>query len=271
MTNRRIDRREVVGVAGAGILGALLTGCSRSIPSSTLEGDQRTPEEAKMGEQEWLACTDPQKMLDFLLGQVSDRKLRLFAVACCRSVWHLLNGPSARNGVEVAERFADGAASLQEMAAAGDAAGDAPWPAIRAGNPYAECVAHAAIWATATDATTAAHVASRFARGCDQDKKRPDGTAIATHPEEERRQTHLLRDIVGNPFRSVRINPAWRSAEVLALAQGIYDERAFAKMPELATELEKVDCSDAVLLTHCRDRGPHARGCWVLDLLLGKK
>jgi hypothetical protein len=257
-------------VAGAAVLGAFVAGCSRGDPSAVPAADGRAPREVELGEQEWLACTDPHRMQEFLQGRASDRKLRLFAVACCRSVWPLLSDPASRTAVEVAERFADGAASQREMDEAGDAAGDAPWPAIRAGNPYAECVAHAAIWATATDAGTAAEVASGFARGCNQDNRRPDGTCIATHPEEERRQALLLRDIMGNPFRPARVEPAWRSAQVLALARSIYDGHAFARMPELATALETAGCGDQAVLTHCRGPGPHARGCWVLDLLLGK-
>jgi hypothetical protein len=70
-----------------------------------------------MTEQEWLACMHPRPMLDFLSGKASERKLRLFAVACCRRVWPQLTGPSGREAVERSERFADGQAGPEELAA----------------------------------------------------------------------------------------------------------------------------------------------------------
>ena len=75
-----------------------------------------------MTEAEWLACTNPKPMLEFLEGKVSERKLRLFACACCRKVWHLLKEPCLPVAVELAEQFADSQASVEELAVASDAA-----------------------------------------------------------------------------------------------------------------------------------------------------
>ena len=69
-----------------------------------------------MTDQEWLACTDPQAMLEFLRGQTSDRKLRLFACASCRRIWPLMEDNRTRMAVEVAERYADGWINEEELA-----------------------------------------------------------------------------------------------------------------------------------------------------------
>jgi hypothetical protein len=83
-------------------------------------------------------------------------------------------------------------------------------------------------------------------------------------------QTALLRDIFGNPFRPVAVDPAWLTSDVLALAKGIYEDRAFDRMPILADALQEAGCDSDDILNHCRGPGPHARGCWVVDLILGK-
>jgi hypothetical protein len=84
------------------------------------------------------------------------------------------------------------------------------------------------------------------------------------------RQVTLLRDIFGNPFRPITIEAAWQTANVVALAQAIYDERAFDRMPILGDALEDAGCTNANMLMHCRQPGEHVRGCWVVDLVLGK-
>ena len=79
-----------------------------------------------------------------------------------------------------------------------------------------------------------------------------------------------MRCIFGNPFRPVTFDPIWRTATVTSLAQAIYDERAFDRLPILADALEDAGCTCAEMLEHCRQPSQHARGCWVVDLLLGK-
>jgi hypothetical protein len=80
----------------------------------------------------------------------------------------------------------------------------------------------------------------------------------------------ILREIFGNPFYSATVDPAWLTPTVVGLAQVIYDQRAFARMPELAEALEKEGCTNHDMLQHCRQRGEHVHGCWVVDLILGK-
>jgi hypothetical protein len=79
----------------------------------------------------------------------------------------------------------------------------------------------------------------------------------------------LLRCIVGNPFRPVAFDVTWRTETVVSLASAIYAERAFDRMPILADALEEAGCDHADILSHCRGPGPHARGCWVVDAVLG--
>ena len=80
----------------------------------------------------------------------------------------------------------------------------------------------------------------------------------------------LLRDIFGNPFRPVAFDPRWRSADAVGLARGIYEDRAFDRLPLLADALMDAGCDDDQVISHCRSEGPHVRGCWVLDLVLDK-
>jgi hypothetical protein len=87
---------------------------------------------------------------------------------------------------------------------------------------------------------------------------------------EEHAQAALLRDIFGNPFRPATLDRAWLTSTVVALARGIYADRAFDRMPILADALQDAGCTSDDILAHCRGPGPHVRGCWVVDLALGK-
>jgi hypothetical protein len=92
--------------------------------------------------------------------------------------------------------------------------------------------------------------------------------------ESHRRYCNLFREIFGNPFRPVPIDPswlAWRGGLVVMLAQSIYDERRFQDLPILADALEEAGCTSEDLLAHCRSSGEHVRGCWAVDLVLGKE
>jgi hypothetical protein len=88
-------------------------------------------------------------------------------------------------------------------------------------------------------------------------------------------QADFLRDLFGNPFRLPpnidRAWLAWSDGTVVKLTRSIYDERAFDRLPVLADALEDAGCDNADILSHCRGPGPHVRGCWVVDLLLGKQ
>jgi hypothetical protein len=221
-----------------------------------------------MTEAEWLNCTDPAPMLDFIRAKVSDRKLRLFAFACVRRIWHLLKDDVSRGAIEIAERFVDGQATAEEVVDA------CAW--IDAASAACEAaVASAAFFRTYPEAIRAARGAANAARSA-VDAARDNGMWGDSDnvPAEARAQTFLLRDICGNPSRTISIDPillAWNDSTVSKIAQAIYDERAFERLPILADALEDAGCGDADLLRHCREPGEHVRGCWAVDLLLGKQ
>jgi hypothetical protein len=216
-------------------------------------------------EAEWMACTDPDVMLDFLFGKGNSRKLWLFGVACCRRIWHLLEDRRGREAVEVVERWADGLASEAEMVAAYKDADDA-----------ADC-SHGGPALAAYDLVAAANVfdavtvVSRRAAGVTADAADSDSAAAV----ENVGQVSLLHDIFGSlPFHPVTIDPSWlgwNGGTIPKLAEAIYDDRRFSDLPILADALEEAGCTDADILSHCRSGGEHVRGCWVIDLLLGKE
>jgi len=84
-------------------------------------------------------------------------------------------------------------------------------------------------------------------------------------------QSHLIRDIFGNPFRPAVVDPRWLTETAVEIARGICDDRAFERLPILADALQDAGCEDAEVLSHCREPGTHVRGCWVIDLVLGKE
>jgi hypothetical protein len=94
-------------------------------------------------------------------------------------------------------------------------------------------------------------------------------------PEElepvRRANADLVRDIFGNPFRPAAFSPAWRTDTAVALAAQMYESRDFSAMPILADALQDARCDNEDVLNHCRGEGPHVRGCWVVDLVLGKE
>ncbi|AWM42539.1 hypothetical protein C1280_36235 [Gemmata obscuriglobus] len=95
--------------------------------------------------------------------------------------------------------------------------------------------------------------------------------ATTNVPAEWRTQANLLRDIFGNPFRPVTFSPSWRTGTAVALASGMYESRDFSAMPILADALQDAGCDRAEVLEHCQRDGPHVRGCWVADLVLGRE
>jgi hypothetical protein len=246
---------------------------------------------------EWERCTDPGKMLDFLRGKASDRKVRLFAVACCRRAWHLLTEP-CRKALATAERFADGQVSDARRKAARGEAFQAkppldvlfPMPGLRlesAGTLAKQAVCDTLAKkpasldeleiALAWDAWAAARVPSD---GGDLPACLPGDWPAEQVARFRRGTVNLVLDVFGNPFRLVLLNPLWQSwhgGTVRRLAEAVYEERNLpsghldaARLAILADMLEEAGCCDAGLLGHLRSAGPHVRGCWAVDVLIGK-
>jgi hypothetical protein len=252
-------------------------------------------------EAEWLVCTDPNPMIQFLeLGRKGTcRKLRLFGVACCRRVLHFHNDDRIHRIVEVAEEYADGQASVAKRRAANrrssalckkldifpyktriarslhNAAIAVNW--VSGGNARfrtndrINALVIGGYYSAAAGFVSGASVEAVFSatyEGSDYLQ------ANSIRAMEWKAQSDLLRCIFGNPCRPTVVDPAWftwHEATLPRLARCVYDGRAFDRLPVLADALEEAGCHDADILAHCRGPGPHVRGCWVVDLLLGKE
>ena len=201
-----------------------------------------------MTEQEWLSSTDPREMLQFIERNVSDRKLRLFACACCRRVWDEILDPISREIVEVSERYADGVVSDEKMTRVTNTTKIVDMAALHSASyPARQCARDTAWYAARKDARKGALNAA------------------------DAMQAQIFRDIVGNPFKQTASQAHWKTRSVLQLAQAIYDDRQFDLMPILGDALEEAGCESEDLLKHCRSGDVHVRGCWAVDLILGKE
>jgi hypothetical protein len=217
-----------------------------------------------MTEAEWLGGTDPGALLQSLRGKRGlTRKRRLFAVGCCRHLGFLLGGEASRHAVEVAERYADGLASDDEREAARRAHEQARAHTTEA--PAGSAVAPGVVAAYYTVRETLAHPFGFREEYVWRNATRGGDPAWVCA---------LVRCVFGNPFRRVRVRPgwlAWDGGVVRKLAEGIYQERAFERLPVLGDALEEAGCTESAILDHCRQPGKHVRGCWVVDALLRKK
>ncbi len=258
-----------------------------------------------MTEQEWLSCTEPDDLLEFLRDRATDRQFRLFVCACCRRFLPLLPKKPAHDrrlcekAIDYGERFADGAVTRKELIAAFD---EQDWANVSHDGYLAATAARTAVYTEIAGSTRPmlrgrnliAHPASEAA----EYSRTVVGRLLAQSPSakgstptsrkrlatitEKRYQVAVLRDLFGNPFHAVppaedrkawarkqRQWLAWNEGCVPKLARTIYDERCIERLPILADALEEAGCSQPELLAHCRGPGPHGRGCWVVDLLLG--
>jgi hypothetical protein len=193
--------------------------------------------------EEWDNCLDARLMIPFFEDDRSAaRKLRIFAVACLRRIWHVL-GEEDRQCVAAAEQLADGAKSADDLRN------------MRGGS----------VFLLLPDPVSAAYIAVN----------RAFGVMGEIRDRERMAQADLAREVFGNPFCPVAVPPAWLDANdhaVRRLAQTIYAEQSYDLLPFLGDALEDAGCAEQAILQHCRLPQPveHVRGCWLIDALLAK-
>jgi hypothetical protein len=254
-----------------------------------------------MTESDWFDSIYPDQMLTYLGERASPRKRRLFACACVRRIWSLLGDDRLGKAVKMAERFADGQVSAKVLKKARrltvrlrrnretEELQEATWTA-RAARAAAQAVE--ALLQEAgpilspprdirelPDVVTATRTARTASRAAEAQLEHATDVAAVTHGAEQpvRRlasldAVELVREIFGNPFRPVALDPRWldwNENVIPRIARVIYRKRCFRNMPILADALEEAGCNDEELLMHCRAPVEHVRGCWVVDLLLG--
>jgi hypothetical protein len=231
-------------------------------------------------EDEWRTGNDPLPLIEFLWGRSSDRKLRLFAVCCCRLIWKHIRKRRSRAAVDASERYAEELIDAEELAARHDAAyaafqeapDDTPEELLTA---IASDVALQDAVEAARTATGVSSLIAHFAAYGENDELPYSDERQSTYEvrkaTENSAQCCLLRDIFGNPFRPVSFSPEWRTDTAVSLARQMYESRDFSAMPILADALQDAGCDSAEVLNHCRNEGAHVRGCWVVDRVLGKE
>jgi hypothetical protein len=172
----------------------------------------------------------------------------------------LLHDSRSKEAVRCAEEYADGLLTANDLAEAANAA----WDAHLQLHDAEYHASKAAVWVAEVTAEFAASEtadAAISATVCDPNDPEEDGNY----------QASSLRCIFGNPFRPVTFDLSWLTSTVVALATGIYQDRAFDRMPILADALQDAGCENEDILNHCRGEGVHVRGCWLVDLILGKE
>jgi hypothetical protein len=188
-------------------------------------------------------------MLDYHWMKKDPRRLRLLAAACVRLA--LPADPWIVEIIDVVERFADGQATRADFLAARKTVLGADPKVHRHAGLLGR---HRGLTDDAMEGLTAAI----------EDARR------LSKREGKAAECGLIRCVFGNPYRPAAFDPSWLTSTVVAVARGIYDDRAFDRMLILADALQDAGCEDEAILMHCRSGGPHARGCWVIDRLLGQ-
>jgi hypothetical protein len=203
---------------------------------------------------------------------LSKRKKQLLAVACFRQVVEWVDPratPVCERVLAEAESFAEGRTPVKKRQAAREKFRDDFVAAVEdqmtEGSVYAldagqDVVAHMPhAWISAVGLSLWAICGLR-----------QDAGELAGRDAAASVQVKLMHDIFGNPFRPVSFDPAWRTEAAVGIAHAAYDSREFGNLPVLADALQDAGCEHPDILNHLRGPGPHVRGCWVVDLVLGK-
>ena len=222
-----------------------------------------------MTEAEWWAARRYVELARWLRAEAKPaaRKSRLFALACCRAVQRYLADWPCEIYVDLAEQLADGHVTAEDVPEAIDS--------ISMG--WGSSAGSVRTFRTPLDRADATLRRAFFGTpgGDGEPLMAPQDASSAlrgTHFACEEAFIPYLHDIFGPlPFRDVAVAPAWLTSDVLALARAVYDEKAFDRMPILADALQDAGCDNDEILEHCRaEKWGHVRGCWVIDLVLGK-
>jgi hypothetical protein len=209
-----------------------------------------------MTEMEWLTRRDDRVMLEHLASTVTHRKLRLLSLEIIRKGPEPWDHPRVAQALLLADQVVEG---IQPE---------------RALTPFQTLVRQALDALSDSNGPTKSHLVAAFYLLEESPNWRTPYVIrnwIFGGPETDDVVLGLLRDIFGNPFRPVSFDPRWRTADTLGLARGIYEDRAFDRLPLLADALMDAGCADEQVIGHCRSEGAHVRGCWVVDLVLGKE
>jgi hypothetical protein len=221
-----------------------------------------------MTEDEWLECNDPIRMLSYRRADGNDRKTLLFIIACMVRIWDRIT-EEGHEWVEAAERVAEGIVDRMELAYHYDEVGESALEyAYSAASPVEKGIVYAVMEVFYGVWYSPANIGGTEL----------GDAGVRPREEEKQVQARLLRDIFGNPFRPVTINPAWRTPAATNLPAVAYEERSLPsgeldpiRLAILGDALEEAGCDNADILNHLRGPGPHVRGCWVVDFLLEKE
>jgi hypothetical protein len=239
-----------------------------------------------MTESEWLAEPNFAALVQHAEGQLSERRRRLLAAGFCRAAGPLLDHPELLASLDMIEQYADGLVSAAELE---KARANARVVAVQLYEEYVRwsesdprqgpnpMLRHQVAWAVAFAGTTPLPVSAVGTKVAEAPNQ-PDGIVeLVTDTRSSSGQDFgpalraVVHDVVGNPFRPVTVDPGWLTERVVSPARRMYATRDFSAMPQLADALREAGCTDEAVLAHCRDSGHvHVRGCWLLDMLLGK-
>jgi hypothetical protein len=218
-----------------------------------------------MTEETWLSATNIDPLLKWLQKskrhRPTVRKMQLLANAIADRIADRFTDPLSVGLRQFMDRLADAALTGDEYRNEWGA-----WrrqiDANRLDHIHILCWA---VYVSAPEGTRIFGVPETCVRSCAGYVCREVGDA------EQANQIRLLRDVIPNPYRPVSFSASWRTPTALTLANQMYDSRDFGAMPILADALQDAGCNGEEALGHCRGGDPHVRGCWVVDLLLGKE